>query len=203
MDIKEILKQSLRDGVNQFIDSTINQLGEEDEPSFEELLEESMNTLSIVMELLTDNGGVSGKFKKSLKDREDIWYTVLTLAIILNGNNVENTEFEGINFESFDELSSRWERAKIFFKCLKDDENNEYHKDLVNQPDLSEECKIYYYNILQLKDWEGGIFSTRKFKKQIISYSVRLFSACEGYDFSIRFSQSSKALLNLLNTDEY
>lgn len=164
MDMKEILKQSLRDGVNQFIDSTINQLGEEEEPSFEELLQESMSTLALVMELLTHQGGVAGKFDKDLKTKDDIWYSVMILAIILSGTDVEDTVFgdmkDTFDFEQLDELSFHWERAKIFFKYLKDDETREYHKDLVDVPDLSEECKIYYYNILQLKDWEGGIFST-------------------------------------------
>lgn len=211
MEMKEILKQSLRDGVNQFIDSTINQLNEEEEPSFEECLEESVDTLSTIMGILSGMGAVR-KFDKDYKrlKKDALWSYAMLQAVICKGACLEDyvvdlsDEEELQAFSDLQDLSIRWERAKDFLNNLKD--VGYFQKDFASliKEDLVEECNIFYDNISQLENWKGGIFSTRKLRKQISQYSFRLYSVCSGYMMCISFQNNSflKGLSDELSNDD-
>ena len=189
MDIKEILKQSLKDGANQFIDSTINQLNEEyrdeDEPSFEELLDDAAYMLNFIQGILKSNAKI--KYKYSI---DFVWEYLMEWAILLKGNNSEGIDIQGMNtfFERTNDISIRWERTKALLEYLKTDEaSGEYKQYFLSLPNLQRECDIYYYNILQLKNWKSGFFLTRKrrFKKQIRRCISYLCLACKDYYFEL------------------
>lgn len=192
MDMKEILKQSLRDGVNQFIDSTINQFDEQSAPPFEMQLKEHLDTLEQVQDFLSMSRYVIKHFNKNF---DAIWEAAMWRAVVLNGNDVESMEFEEINnlfqqhYGEYSDLSGRWNQAKIFLTNLRNDETKEYHKYLSVSRDLSEECRIFYYTMLYLKDWHGGFFITKKraFKKHIDHCLTGIYSACLHYQDVITY----------------
>lgn len=187
MGIKEILKESFKEGVNQFFNSALDQIEEQNKQYIGENLAEYERTLEEVQCTL-DLIGANGKFDKEFKGKEDIWDFAMIMAIVLSGQGTEGTgfeEFEGFFDKSLEDLSLQWVEVKAFVEYISISGVGKDIYPFSADIDLTEECNNFYEDILQLKDWGGGLFSTRKFKKEIMRCSERLSAVCTAYIIGI------------------
>lgn len=195
MDLKEIIKESIMDGVNQFISSTLDQIQEKNNEDMLRDLAKHEEMLGVAQCLL-NRIGASGKFDKALKTKDEIWDESMIDAIILSGHNVEDTPFEMGNeifYEQFGDLCAQWQETVTFL-------DNFMKSKLIQQsglaPCMSEEtlenaCYKFYDDILELECFEGGLFSTRKLKKEIKRCSEHLSAVCTGYILNIHVIKAS------------
>lgn len=188
MNLKEILKQSLMQGVNQFVDSALTQMQEESDREFEEELEMHEEMLEEVIGLLATVGALK-EFDKSLKGIDEIWNQAMLIAIILSGNGIEDIEFDDCEGFSgvIEDLYVRWSETKL---VMDDIIQSEIGKSIAlpmsSHISLQEACDIFYEEIIQLQEFEEGIFAIRKFKKKVQQCSGKLCALCTEYILNIR-----------------
>lgn len=189
MGFKEILAESFWDGVNQFVDSVVGKIEEKSKEDLEEELEKQEKILELVSALL-ETIGSNGKFDKDLKDKDDIWDMSMLYAIILSGKDIEDTEFADVKDymdESLKDLCIQWEESVIFLDALiQDARNKNMMLPFMENETLENACNKFYKEILELKNFEGGIFATKKFKKEISHHTGYLSAVCTGYILNIQ-----------------
>lgn len=188
MGFKEILAESFWDGVNQFVDSALVKMEEKNKEDLEAELVKQEKILELVDALL-ESIGSNGKFGKDLKDKDDIWDMSMLYAIILSGKEIEDTEFADVKDymdDVLNDLCIQWKESVMFLDTLiQDARNKNMTLPFMANDTLENACNKFYNEILELQDFDGGIFSTRKFKKEISHCAGYLSAVCTGYILNI------------------
>lgn len=182
MDLKGILKECFVEGVSLFIDSAINKMGQETDKILEEELLKHEMMLEEAGNILESIGGTDGTFDEDLKSKEDIWNQAMVYALLLSGRNVEEVgivEFDGKATEDIDVWQTQWEETVEFVdSTLQEMVDDIAEQSFMSDVSLADACDKFYNEILQLQNFNGGLFAVKKLKKKISCCSQYFASVC-------------------------
>ena len=182
MGIREILSQGLKDGVEGFFDSIIEQVNEQSEQSVDEILDKCEEALEEIQELL-ETIGANGKFDKFDNVHELCGWTLIVASMVSGKglDDAESEEIRKIRDNSFNDLFNRWKQTRAFLESGVCRPALIILESKIGISNLDMILDSFYEDISVLPYSEKGIFAIRKTRKIIQPYSERVYVVCEIY----------------------